>query len=155
MSFPLTFTLKFTGVCMKEMCDNKAGFWYQTCHSMTLTFMQVHLAKMRKGEVMVQTKNLRNSYIIWATEQSGGAVQCTLARGCTRYYSSLKIKQFCFPSIYEICSKWGIVLWPSKGPQCTFSRPEQVGPAQPHFSHWGAGTCFGTLCQGEISRLCF
>ena len=41
MSFPLTFTLKFTAVCMKEISDNKAGFQNQTCTSTTFIFRQV------------------------------------------------------------------------------------------------------------------
>lgn len=53
MRFSLTFTLEFTAVCMKEMPDNKAGFQYQTCPSMTLIFRQVHLAKRRKLQTPV------------------------------------------------------------------------------------------------------
>ena len=90
---------------------------------------------------MVQAKNLHNpSYIIQATEQSGRAVQCTLARGCTRYHSSLKIKEndFVFLVLMEYVPDVELFCDPLTGPNvpsgdlkqlAQSSTAEGLGPA--------------------------
>lgn len=102
---------------------------------------------------MGKAKNLHNpSYIICTMEQLGRAVRCTLAR----YHSSLKIKKnnLVFLVFMEYVPDVELFCDPLKVPSVPSGDLDQLAQSSPMVPTEGAGTCFGSLCQGGISRVC-